>query len=102
MIGDTAVFHFNFSRRLAPLAVYLTVIAAVCTVAVLRTRAKQTTPVIAIARANPSESDSARPYFSLSSHRTFGTNEGARLWVDYKDVDHLDFRVYQVKDPARF
>jgi len=96
------VFRFNLNRRFGPLAVYLVVITAACTVAVLRSRAMQANPADALARANSPESGPGRPYFSLSTHRTFGTNEGTRLWVDYKDVDHLDFRVYQVKDPARF
>jgi uncharacterized protein YfaS (alpha-2-macroglobulin family) len=43
-----------------------------------------------------------KPFFSLSTHRTYGSNDTARLWVDYQAVDHLDFRVYQVKDPRKF
>ncbi len=29
-------------------------------------------------------------------------SDNPRLWVDYQGVDHLDFRVYQVKDPRKF
>ena len=95
------MFRFKLARHLAPLIVYLGVIAVVCTVAVLRSRAM---PVATGYTSNrtPSEVSSDRPYFSLSTHRTFGTNESSRLWVDYRHVDHLDFRVYQVKDPSRF
>ena len=39
---------------------------------------------------------------SLSTHRTYGTSDNARLWVDYQGINHLDFRVYQVKDPRKF
>ncbi|HEY6120835.1 MAG TPA: MG2 domain-containing protein, partial [Pyrinomonadaceae bacterium] len=93
------MFRSTLDRRLGPLAVYLIVIASVCTVAVLRTRAMQA----ALPRqVNQTQPASAQPYFSLSTHRTFGTTEGARFWIDYQNLDHLDFRVYQVKDPARF
>src|SRR5262249_36590619 len=95
------VFRFNFARHMAPLMVYVVVIAAVCTVAMLRSRAMPVTTGYTPTRT-PSEASSDRPYFSLSTHRTFGTNESARLWVDFRHVDHLDFRVYQVKDPSRF
>jgi uncharacterized protein YfaS (alpha-2-macroglobulin family) len=44
----------------------------------------------------------ARPYFSLSTNRTYGTIDRARVWINYQGVDHLDFRVYKVKDPVKF
>ncbi|MCA1626420.1 MAG: hypothetical protein LC742_00405, partial [Acidobacteria bacterium] len=43
-----------------------------------------------------------KPYFSLNTNRSYGTNERARLWVNYRDVDALDFRVYRVNDPVKF
>jgi hypothetical protein len=42
------------------------------------------------------------PYFSLNTNRTFASGERARLWTSYQGIDHLDFRVYQVKDPVKF
>ena len=81
--------------------VYLVAIAAALTIATLRSRAKagasETAPVEELERPV-----SSKPFFSLSTHRTYGTNDNARLWVDYQAVDHLDFRVYQVKDPRKF
>lgn len=44
----------------------------------------------------------AKPFFSLLSNRSYGTNERARLWLNYRDVDAIDFRVYRVNDPAKF
>ena len=95
-------FNLSASRRLAPLVVYLIVVVAACSIAVLRSRAMKESPALQAERATTPESASNKPYFSLSTHRTFATNESARFWVDYQRVDHLDFRVYQVKDPARF
>lgn len=42
------------------------------------------------------------PFFSLSTIRTFGTSENPRLWLDYRNIDSLDFRVYRINDPQRF
>ncbi|MGI8836637.1 MAG: alpha-2-macroglobulin family protein [Pyrinomonadaceae bacterium] len=81
--------------------VYFVAIAGALTIATLRSRAKagasESSPVEELERPV-----SSKPFFSLSTHRTYGTNDNARLWVDYQAVDHLDFRVYQVKDPRKF
>ena len=87
-------------RILITSLVYVVAITAAFTIATLRSRAKAgaapTTPN-EVERPIPS-----KPFFSLSTHRTYGTNDNARLWVDYQAVDHLDFRVYQVRDPRKF
>ncbi|HEX8127692.1 MAG TPA: MG2 domain-containing protein, partial [Pyrinomonadaceae bacterium] len=44
----------------------------------------------------------AKPFFSLASNRTYGTNERPRLWLSYRDIDSIDFRVYRVNDPVKF
>src|ERR671932_114750 len=44
----------------------------------------------------------AKPFFSLLTNRSYGTNERARLWLNYRDVNTIDFRVYRLNDPARF
>jgi len=41
---------------------------------------------------------STQPFFSLTTNRTFASNERAKLSVSYRSVDHLDFR--QVLDPV--
>ena len=88
-------------RVLTTSLIYLVAIAAALTIATLRSRAKAE----ARSRARPAtrrDSRSDKPFFSLSTHRTYGTTDNARLWVDYQAVDHLDFRVYQVRDPRKF
>ncbi len=88
-------------RILITSLVYVVAIAAALTITTLRSRAKAgaapTAPDEEVERPIPS-----KPFFSLSTHRTYGKNDNARLWVDYQAVDHLDFRVYQVKDPRKF
>src|SRR6188474_580453 len=88
-------------RVLTTSLIYLVAIAAALTVATLRSRAKPKPAPPAPAyleKRLPSD----KPFFSLSTHRTYGTTDNARLWVDYQGVDHLDFRVYQVRDPRKF
>ncbi|HYJ88500.1 MAG TPA: MG2 domain-containing protein [Pyrinomonadaceae bacterium] len=91
-------------RILIASLVYLVVIAGALGIATMRSRAKapgaeETTYEEPEPRR---ESTSNKPFFSLSTHRTYGTADNPRLWVDYQGVDHLDFRVYQVKDPRKF
>ena len=45
---------------------------------------------------------SQKPFFSLGTNRTFGIKENPRMWVNYRGIDKLDFRVYRVNDPQRF
>jgi uncharacterized protein YfaS (alpha-2-macroglobulin family) len=90
-------------RVLTTSLIYLVAIAGAVTIATLRSRAKlkretTTEPAYSETERRPA----GKPFFSLSTHRTYGTSDNARLWVDYQGVDHLDFRVYQVKDPRKF
>jgi alpha-2-macroglobulin len=81
-------------------AIYVTIIAAVFSLALLTPRAQgdaQPTPA-----ASPQPSPSVKPAFSLSTNRTFGTSDRPRVWVNYQVVTALDFRVYRVKDPVKF
>ncbi|MGH9941528.1 MAG: alpha-2-macroglobulin family protein [Pyrinomonadaceae bacterium] len=43
-----------------------------------------------------------KPFFSLQTNRSYGTNERPRVWVNYRDLDTLDFRIYRINDPAKF
>src|SRR5205085_5584810 len=43
-----------------------------------------------------------QPFFSLLTNRTYGTNERARVFVNYHDLDTLDFFVYKINDPVQF
>ncbi|MGH9897328.1 MAG: hypothetical protein ACRD63_06055, partial [Pyrinomonadaceae bacterium] len=43
-----------------------------------------------------------KPYYSLSTNRSFATSDSARIWISYRNVDHLDFLVYRIKDPVSF
>lgn len=47
--------------------------------------------------------DSARqPAFSLSSSRISSTREQPSIMLTFRQLDHLDFRVYKVRDPMTF
>ncbi|HEX3187023.1 MAG TPA: hypothetical protein VHQ94_19655, partial [Pyrinomonadaceae bacterium] len=96
--------RFNL-KSLQPRAflIYLIVVAAAFALAhsrvVSSAPAPETKPVV------PEKAEtvvSTKPFFSLATNRTFGTTENPRMWVDYRGVDKLDFRVYRVNDPQRF
>lgn len=46
--------------------------------------------------------DGAGPAFQLWSSQVFTTGDQASFSLTYRQVDHLDFRVYRVADPAGF
>ena len=90
-------------RILTASLVYLVVIAGALAIATMRSRAKATRSLRRrLTKNRNAAGNSSKPFFSLSTHRTYGTTDNPRLWVDYQGVDHLDFRVYQVKDPRKF
>ncbi|HEY8188349.1 MAG TPA: MG2 domain-containing protein [Pyrinomonadaceae bacterium] len=99
------MFEVNSSsyRVLTTSLIYLVAIGGALTIATLRSRAKaKTWTVEEVVHPEAERRPSSKPFFSLSTHRTYGTSDNPRLWVDYQGVDHLDFRVYQVKDPRKF
>ncbi|HKV33186.1 MAG TPA: MG2 domain-containing protein, partial [Pyrinomonadaceae bacterium] len=88
------------ATRIAALLVYVLVIVAALSLADHRLRnAAEAAPLAAPAEVTV---DPSKPFFSLSSNRSFGTSENPRLWLDYRGIGSLDFRVYRVNDPARF
>ncbi len=89
-------------RILTTSLIYLVAIAGALTVATLRSRARVKPAESEPAYSYPEKRPANKPFFSLSTHRTYGASDNAKLWVDYQAVDHLDFRVYQVKDPRKF
>src|SRR5690242_10557089 len=87
-------------RYVATAIVYLALVASVFGFNVIRNR---TTPVIPTAAAPETPSvSSTKPYFSLTTNKTYSPNESARLWASYQNIDYLDFRVYRIKDPSKF
>ncbi len=96
-----------FSSIVARLAHVLTttivILLAVIGVSRLATIGSQGQRVNPVSQARTgSPNVAAKPFFSLSTHRTYGTGDRVRFWINYRAVDHLDFRVYRVKDPLQF
>src|SRR5256714_7037174 len=99
------------SRRtlLTSIAVYVAAVALVAGFVVLRVKARysfaaQTAPEsLPYEGRTPEPPDPhAKPFFSLHTNHTYATTDRARVWVNYRGVDSLDFRVYKVKDPVKF
>ena len=47
-------------------------------------------------------SKSKEPFFTVSTSRTFSPSQQPKVSISFRQVDHLDFRVYRVKDPIKF
>src|SRR5919205_24288 len=99
------------SRRslLTGVAVYAGALALVLGFVALRVKARYSyAAAVAPAELNeygrtPQPPDPhAKPFFSLHTNRTYATTDRARVWVNYRGVENLDFRVYKVKDPVKF
>jgi hypothetical protein len=48
------------------------------------------------------ETASTEPSFSVSSRQTYAPSQQPKIWISFRQVEHLDFRVYHVKDPVQF
>lgn len=81
--------------------IYLLVIAAAFALAHSRVSSAASEPPSQVPAPVETPTEN-KPFFSLASNRTFGTAENPRMWVDYRGVNKLDFRVYRVNDPQRF
>ena len=88
------------ATHLAKLLVYVVVIVAALSLADWRLREE----VKAAPFAAPVEAtfETPKPFFSLGTTRTYSTGENARLWLAYRGISSLDFRVYRIDDPAKF
>lgn len=94
---DRRLFHACMN-----VGIYLVVVASAVGIATIGTGA-QGQLALQVAQPEATASEPVRkPYFSLSTNRTFGTADRSRVWINYQAIDHLDFRVYRVKDPVKF
>ena len=46
--------------------------------------------------------ESTEPFFSVSSQQTYSPSQNPKIWIQFRQVDRLDFRIYPVKDPVAF
>jgi alpha-2-macroglobulin len=98
----------NRRNVFASIACYFVVALLVVAFAVIRVRthnryAVQSAPdtLDELATRTPPDPN-AKPFFSLITNYTYSSTDKARIWVNYRGVDSLDFRVYRVKDPVKF
>ena len=89
------------TTRLSPLLIYVLIISAAVSIARSRLQkpAVEKTPGSYV---TTEVTNATKPFFSLSTTRTFGTNENPRVWLDHRLLESLDFRVYRINDPERF
>src|SRR2546422_1087790 len=82
--------------------VYLAVIISAIALVALRNQVSGAQTAPAAPAASPQPSPTVRPRFSLSTSRTYGGGEKARVYLAYYGVDFLDFRRHSVKNPLQF
>jgi hypothetical protein len=60
--------------------------------------------LVALPRAARAQEEtlSTEPSFSVSSRQTYAPSQQPKVGISFRQVDHLDFRVYRVKDPIQF
>src|SRR5207302_5561017 len=88
-------------RYVATAVIYLALVASVFGFNMMRARTTLASAELSGETPAPTVS-STKPYFSLTTNRTYSPNESARLWASYQNIDYLDFRVYRIKDPNKF
>ncbi|HEU4870460.1 MAG TPA: MG2 domain-containing protein [Pyrinomonadaceae bacterium] len=96
------MFRLKFViTRLSPVLIYVLIITAAVSIAKSRL---QSATVEENSRfyVTTETTTATKPFFSLSTTRTFGTNENPRIWLDHRLLESLDFRVYRINDPERF
>ncbi|HEX7330258.1 MAG TPA: MG2 domain-containing protein [Pyrinomonadaceae bacterium] len=88
-------------RNFSPVLVYVLIVAAAFAVAHSRVKsaAKEAAPTVASTAETTSD---IKPFFSISTNRTYSTTENPRLWLDHRGLESLDFRVYRINDPQQF
>ena len=92
--------NIKIRRYLATAIIYLALVASVLGFNVIRARTAP--PPTPPAPEKPATVLTTKPYFSLTTNRSYSPNESARLWTSYQNIDYLDFRVYRIKDPGKF
>jgi hypothetical protein len=117
--SNSGISHSRLPRILIGIAIYVIVVAATVTIAAVRMRvnaapspaaaksaagAKPAAPAATAttAAAVTKATTDYKPYFALSTNRTYSTNDRTRVWINYLGIDYLDFRVYHVKDASKF
>jgi uncharacterized protein YfaS (alpha-2-macroglobulin family) len=97
-VSDT---NSKAGRYVATGIIYLALVASVFGFNIMRWRTTPATAAVTGETPTPTVS-STKPYFSLTTNKTYSPNESARVWASYQNIDYLDFRVYRIKDPNKF
>ena len=83
------------------LSIWVLIVIAALSFTAVRMRAgndkTRTAPIV-----TPPAEAGEPPVFSLSSSRTYASTDKARVWLNYRGMDQIDFRVYRINDPVKF
>ncbi|HEV2350898.1 MAG TPA: MG2 domain-containing protein [Terriglobia bacterium] len=59
-------------------------------------------PGVAWGQEEGGNSQSSEPFFSVSTRQTYAPTQKPSVSIEFRQVDHLDFRIYRVNDPVQF
>ena len=90
------------ASRLSSVLIYVLIITAAVSIARSRIQKAASAEEESRFYVTTERTLATRLFFSLSTTRTFGTNENPRLWLDHRLLESIDFRVYRINDPERF
>ena len=86
------------ARRLSSVLIYVLIITVAVSIARSRTQKASGAEDASGFYVTTEITAATKPFFSLSTTRTFGTNENPRLWLDHRLLESIDFRVYRIND----
>lgn len=93
----------RFGKLSSTLAIYLAIVIGALSFTAVRMRANnddkpRNAPIVTPPANEPAE----QPVFSLSSSRTYAPSDKVHVWLNYRGLEQIDFRVYRINDPAKF
>lgn len=88
-------------RNFSPVLVYMLIVAAAFAAAHSHVQSVANKAALTLASTAETTSET-KPFFSISTNRTYSITENPRLWLDHRGLESLDFRVYRVNDPQQF
>lgn len=76
--------------------------ATTCLMEVLHFAMLCTVLSVLTATAFGESSGPKEPFFTVSTTQTYSPSQQPKVSITFRQVDHLDFRIYRVKDPVKF
>lgn len=94
--------RIKLSNTLIVIGIYTTVIVSVFVAVAYINKAGRAQTATPNGQVTPLAPPVIKPKFSVSTTRSYYSDEKTRVYVNYQGIKTLDFRIYQVKDQFKF